>query len=131
LYILSAGTELARLPLAELDLRSPWLDTEEVRRPFLCWSSKSCGELRLSLDLALDAKDELVDVTFAYNDDEFGGAVRGRGGRGEDWALLSGCNEESPAIFRRPLRLFGKGGRPEREKLMFLGLGLLQLALPL
>ena len=72
------------------------LDTEEVRRPFLCWSSKSCGELRLSLDLALDAKDELVDVTFAYNDDEFGGAVRGRGGRGEDWALLSGCNEESP-----------------------------------
>jgi len=84
LYILSAGTELARLPLAELDLRSPWLDTEEVRRPFLCCSSKSCGELRLSLDLALDAKDELVDVTFAYNDDELGGAVRGKGGRGED-----------------------------------------------
>ena len=67
-----------------------------MRRPFLCCSSKSCGELRLSLDLALDAKDELVDVTFAYNDDEFGGAVRGRGGRGEDWALLSGCNGESP-----------------------------------
>ena len=35
-------------------------------------------------------------MTFAYNDDEFGGAVRGRGGRGEDWALLSGCNGESP-----------------------------------
>ena len=55
-----------------------------MRRPFLCCSSKSCGELRLSLDLALDAKDELVDVTFAYNDDELGGAVRGKGGRGED-----------------------------------------------
>ena len=51
--------------------------------------------MRLALDLALDAKDEVVDVTFAYNDDELGGAVRGRGGRGEDW-VLSGCKEESP-----------------------------------
>ena len=64
MYILSAGTELALLPLAELALRSPWLDTDEVLRPFR-WSSKSCGELRLSLDRALEAKDELVEVTFA------------------------------------------------------------------
>ena len=28
-------------------------------------------------------------------EEEMGGAVRGRGGRGEDWAL-SGCNGESP-----------------------------------
>ena len=64
MYILSAGTELALLPLAELTLGSPWLDTDEVRRPFR-WSSKSCGELRLSLDRALDAKDEVAEATFA------------------------------------------------------------------
>ena len=30
------------------------------------------------------------------------------------------CNgvNYQPAIFRSPLRLFGKGGRPEREKLI-------------
>jgi len=64
MYILSAGTELALLPFAELVLRSPWLDTDEVLRPFR-WSSKSCGELRLSLDRALEAKEEALEVTFA------------------------------------------------------------------
>ena len=34
LYILSAGTELARLPLAELDLRSPWLKTTNTHHSF-------------------------------------------------------------------------------------------------
>ena len=34
LYILSAGTELARLPLAELDLRSPWLKTTHTYHSF-------------------------------------------------------------------------------------------------
>ena len=35
-----------------------------------------------------------------------------------------------PAIFRSPLRLFGKGGRPEREKLILVYRSLSQIPLP-
>ena len=84
---------MARPPTDEL-LISPWLDTEDVRRLFR--SSKSCGELRLSRDLALLEAEELAEVTFAYREEE-GGCVRGKGGRGEGWLSWG---EESPEYLR-------------------------------